>query len=53
MRLRTLYEPGDEQNGGWSREQLENMNARFSERLEEAFRLYDREHRPAARELLY
>ena len=39
MRLGTLYEPGDEQNGGWTREQLENMNARFSERLEEAFRL--------------
>ena len=39
MRLGTLYEPGDEQNGGWSREQLEIMNARFTERLEEAFRL--------------
>ena len=39
MRLGTRYEPGDEQNGGWSREQLETMNARFTERLEEAFRL--------------
>ena len=41
MRLsyHTPYEPGDEQNGAWSREQLEEMNARFVERLEEAFRL--------------
>ena len=41
MRLayRALYEPGDEQDGPWSREQLIEMNARFTERLEEAFRL--------------
>ena len=34
-----LYEAGDERDGPWSREQLEEMNARFTERLEEAFRL--------------
>src|SRR5262249_6488712 len=41
MRLsyHTLYEPGDERDGLWSREQLLEMNARFTERLEEAFRL--------------
>jgi hypothetical protein len=33
------YEPGDEQNGGWTREQLEAMNARFSAALEHAFEL--------------
>jgi len=41
MRLscHTLYEAGDELDGLWSREQLFEMNARFTERLEEAFRL--------------
>jgi len=41
MRLscRTLYEAGDELDGLWSRERLIEMNARFTERLEEAFRL--------------
>jgi len=41
MRLsyHTLYEAGDERDGLWSREQLIEMNARFTERLEEAFRL--------------
>ena len=34
-----LYEAGDERDGLWSHEQLEEMNARFTERLEEAFRL--------------
>ena len=48
MRLGTLYEPGDEQNGGWTREQLEAMNARFSERLERAF-AWGLEHRESAR----
>ena len=32
-------DPGDPELGTWSREQLEAMNARFTERLEEAFRL--------------
>jgi hypothetical protein len=32
-------DPGDPELGIWSREALENMNARFAERLEEAFRL--------------
>ena len=32
-----LYEAGDEQDGPWTREQLIEMNARFAERLEEAF----------------
>ena len=32
-------DPGDPELGTWSREALETMNARFSERLEEAFRL--------------
>jgi hypothetical protein len=31
------YEPGDELQGGWTREQLEAMNQAFVERLEEAF----------------
>jgi hypothetical protein len=39
MRLGTLYEPGDEQNGGWTREQLENMNAQFVAAMEHAFEL--------------
>jgi hypothetical protein len=39
MRLSYHYEPEDEQNGPWSREQLIEMNARFTERLEETFRL--------------
>jgi len=34
-----LTEPGDERDGPWTREQLIEMNTRFSERLEEAFRL--------------
>src|SRR5215471_18482092 len=34
-----LYEAGDELDGLWSRERLIEMNARFTERLEEAFRL--------------
>ena len=34
-----LYEVGDERDGLWTREQLLEMNARFTERLEEAFRL--------------
>jgi hypothetical protein len=33
-----LYDPDDGRCGGWSREELEAMNARFTERLEEAFR---------------
>ena len=32
-------DPGDPELGTWTREQLETMNARFTERLEEAFRL--------------
>jgi hypothetical protein len=36
---RALYDPHDELDGLWSREQLIEMNARFTERLEEAFRL--------------
>jgi hypothetical protein len=32
-------DPEDPEPGPWSREALETMNARFSERLEEAFRL--------------
>jgi len=34
-----LYEVGDERDGLWTREQLLEMDARFTERLEEAFRL--------------
>jgi hypothetical protein len=30
-------QPGDEQNGGWPREQLEAMDAKFRERVERAF----------------
>jgi len=30
---------GDELNGSWTREQLEEMSARFAERLEQAFEL--------------
>jgi len=33
------YDPNDERDGPWSREQLLEMDARFTERLEEAFRL--------------
>jgi hypothetical protein len=32
-------DPRDPELGTWSREALETMNARFTERLEEAFRL--------------
>ena len=41
MRLscHTLYEAEDELDGLWSRERLIEMNTRFAERLEEAFRL--------------
>jgi hypothetical protein len=41
MRLsyHTLPEAEDELDGLWSRERLIEMNARFTERLEEAFRL--------------
>jgi hypothetical protein len=35
----TLYEAEDELDGLWSRERLIEMNTRFAERLEEAFRL--------------
>jgi len=38
MRL-SWYEPGDERDGLWNREQLLEMDARFTERLEEAFEL--------------
>jgi len=34
-----LHDPTDERCGSWSQEELEQMNARFAERLEEAFRL--------------
>jgi len=34
-----MYEAADDRDGPWSREQLIEMNARFTERLEEAFRL--------------
>jgi len=34
-----LYETEDERDGLWSREQLIEMNARFTERLERAFAL--------------
>jgi hypothetical protein len=37
MRLGTLYEPEDEPNGGWTREQLEAMDALFVAALEKAF----------------
>ena len=37
--MRVLYEAGDERDGPWTREQLIEMDARFTERLEEAFRL--------------
>jgi hypothetical protein len=39
MRLGTLYEPGDEQNGAWTRERLLEMDAHFSAALEHAFEL--------------
>ena len=32
-------DPADERDGPWTREQLIEMDARFAERLEEAFRL--------------
>jgi hypothetical protein len=38
MRLGTLYEPSDEQNGGWSHEQLVKMNDLFCLALESAFK---------------
>ena len=34
-----VTDPADERIGSWIREELEAMNARFTERLEEAFRL--------------
>jgi len=37
--VRASYEPGDELQGGWTREQLIRMDDRFVERLERAFRL--------------
>ena len=37
--MRFMYEAADDRDGPWSREQLIEMNARFTERLEEAFRL--------------
>src|SRR5262249_40994387 len=40
MRLsHALYEPGDERDGSWSREQLLDMDARFVTALERAFEL--------------
>ena len=33
------HEPGDEQNGGWTREQLLEMNAQFVAAMERAFEL--------------
>jgi hypothetical protein len=30
-------QPGDEQNGGWTRDQLVEMNKRFADQLEQAF----------------
>ena len=33
------YDPNDDRDGPWTREQLEEMNARFTERLEQAFEL--------------
>jgi len=33
------YDPNDDRDGPWTREQLIEMDARFTERLEEAFRL--------------
>ena len=39
MLLDHCADPEDPEPGTWSREQLEAMNARFSERLQEAFRL--------------
>jgi len=33
------YDPNDDRDGPWTRKELEEMNARFTERLEEAFRL--------------
>ena len=47
MRLGTLYEPEDEVDGVWSREQLLEMDARFVAALEQAFRL-GHEHRTSA-----
>jgi len=41
MRFNGYYEPDepDEPNGGWTREQLEEMNAAFTAALERAFEL--------------
>jgi len=33
------YDPNDDRDGPWTHEQLIEMDARFAERLEEAFRL--------------
>jgi hypothetical protein len=44
---RAPCEPGDERCGEWTREQREKMNARFTERLERAFRS-GRERRESA-----
>jgi hypothetical protein len=35
--MRGPFQPGDEQNGGWSRAQLTRMDAKFCAALERAF----------------
>jgi hypothetical protein len=44
-------DPEDPEPGTWSREALETMNARFAERLEEAFRLGLESRTSAANEI--
>ena len=45
------YEPGDELQGGWSREELEAQNARFAAALERAFELGLESRESARREV--
>jgi hypothetical protein len=47
MRLGVLYEPDDEPDGGWTREQLLEMDARFVAAVEQAFPL-GQEHQTSA-----
>jgi hypothetical protein len=46
-----LYEPNDELDGAWSREQLLDMDARFAAALEVAFRLGLESRESARREV--
>jgi hypothetical protein len=46
-----LYEPNDERHGEWTREQLLEMDARFTAALEQAFELGLESRESARREV--